>query len=136
MKEIDFSYESVSGKYEIYWKIVDKKFHLDVTIPNGTEAEIILPNGEKFNVQEGKYNYECELDKKIYAPFSIDSLLLEIINNEKACEIVKKCAPNIYELATGKNEENKLNTIRFYSMYNNYKEQINKCQEELSKLYI
>ncbi len=135
MKEIDFSYDSVSGKYEIKWKFFDKKFHLDVTIPNGTEAEIILPNGEKLNIQDGKYNFECDLDKKIYAPFSIDSPLLEIVNNEKACEIVKNCAPNIYELAT-KNEENKLNTIRFYSMFTNYKEQINKCQEELSKLYI
>ena len=138
MKKIDFSYDSVSGKYEIFWKWIDKKFHLDVTIPNGTEAEIELPNGDKFNVKDGKYHYECDIDKKIYAPFSIDTVLLEILKNEKATEIVKKYVPKIYASATGENEENKLYTIRNYLVpfINLSQEQINKCQEELSKLYI
>ena len=138
MKKIDFSYDSISGKYEIFWKWIDKKFHLDVTIPNGTEAEIELPNGDKFNVKDGKYHYECDIDKKIYAPFSIDTVLLEILKNEKATEIVKKYVPKIYASATGENEENKLYTIRNYlvPMFDTSQEQINKCQEELSKLYI
>ena len=136
MKKIDFSYESVSGKYEINWKWVGKKFHLDVNIPNGTEAEIILPNSEKYNVKEGKYHYECDLNKKIYSPFSVDTPLLEILENEEASKILKEFAPNVYSLATGENDENKLNTIRnnFLPMFNASEEEIKKCEEELSKI--
>ena len=137
MKKIEFKYESISGKYEIYWKWVDKKFHLDVIIPFGAEAEIILPNGDKYNVKEGKYHYECDIDKKIYAPFSVDTTLLEILKNEQACEIVKKFAPSVYELAISENEENKLNTVKenFLPMYNASPEEIKKCEEEFSKIY-
>ena len=137
MKKIEFKYESISGKYEIYWKWINKKFHLDVIIPFGTEAEIILPSGNKYNVKEGKYHYECDIDKKIYAPFSVDTTLLELLNNKQACEIVKKFAPSVYELAISENEENKLNTIRenFLPMDNASPEEIKKCEEELSKIY-
>jgi alpha-L-rhamnosidase len=136
MKKIDFSYESVSGKYEINWKWVGKRFHLDVNIPNGTEAEIILPNSEKYNVKEGKYHYECDLNKKIYSPFSVDTPLLEILKNEEASKILKEFAPNVYSLATGENDENKLNSIRnnFLPMFNATEEEIKKCEEELSKI--
>ena len=136
MKKIDFSYESVSGKYEINWKWIGKKFNLDVNIPYGTEAEIILPNSEKYNVKEGKYHYECDLNKKIYSPFSVDTPLLEILKNEEACKILKEFAPNVYSLATGENDENKLNTIRnnFLPMFNASQEEIKKCEEELSKI--
>ena len=137
MKKIEFKYESINGKYEIYWKWINKKFHLDVIIPFGTEAEIILPSGNKYNVKEGKYHYECDIDKKIYAPFSVDTTLLELLNNKQACEIVKKFAPSVYELAISENEENKLNTIRenFLPMDNASPEEIKKCEEELSKIY-
>ena len=35
---------------------------MNVTIPNGCEAQIILPNNEIYNVTKGFYHYECELD--------------------------------------------------------------------------
>ena len=136
MKKMEFSYESVSGKYEIFWRWVDKKFNLDVNIPFGAGAEIVLPNDEKYHVNEGKYHYECDIDKNIYAPFSVDTPLFEILKNQEATNIVKKFAPGIFELTKSDNEENKLNTIRncFLPMDNASPEEIEKCQEELSKI--
>jgi alpha-L-rhamnosidase len=35
MKSINFSYQSISGKYEVRWRWIDTRFNLNVTIPNG-----------------------------------------------------------------------------------------------------
>ncbi len=42
------------------WKIEDGIFKLDVTVPFGTRAEIMLPDGQKFQVKNGEYHYEAE----------------------------------------------------------------------------
>ena len=65
---MNFSYNSISSKYEIKWKIKNNIFQIDIVIPNGCEALITLPNGEQFNVKDGKYNYKCQVDEKILAP--------------------------------------------------------------------
>jgi alpha-L-rhamnosidase len=73
MKRIDFSYDSISGKYEIYWEFYNKKFYLDVKIPYGCIAEIILPNNEKYIVEYGNHHYECTINRVINLPLSIDT---------------------------------------------------------------
>ena len=137
LKNVNFSFESIRGKFEICWKCKDGKFNLDIVIPNGVEAEIILPNKKNYNIKEGKYSYECEVEKKIYAPFSNDSPLLDIINNKEACKIVKEILPQAYEMATGENDEFKIENISALSslmMFKESKEKIKKCDEELSKI--
>ena len=67
---MQFSYESISGKYEIFWKWIKfTRFKLIAIIQYGCEAEIILPNRMSHNVKEGTYNYECDIDRNIYSPF-------------------------------------------------------------------
>ena len=139
MKNIKLSYESISGKYEVNWKWEEDKFYMDVSIPNGAEAEIILPNNDKLNAKEGKNHYECQLNKNIYAPFSIDTPLLEIIKNEQASKIVKEIIPKIYFMANGENDEIKLGSVRLLSLQPFIKapsEDVKKCDEELSKIRI
>ena len=67
IKMMDFSYDSISGKFEIKWKCKENKFFLNVTIPNGVEAEIILPNNEKSYLKGGQFNFICNLNKNIYS---------------------------------------------------------------------
>ena len=137
MKKIDFSFESISGKYEIYWKWKKNKFYMNITIPNGCEAEVILPNGEKENVEGGIYNYECEIDKNIYSPFSIDTPIIDLKKNNEAMEIIKELLPQIYENIIGNNDGFKVNSIRSANLFPNFaypKDTIQKCNEELSKL--
>ena len=40
------------------WKIENGKFILSVTIPYGSEAQIVLPNGETYNKTHGTYTFE------------------------------------------------------------------------------
>ena len=63
LKHVKFNFESIKGKFEINWEIKENKFYLDVVIPYGVEAEIILPDKTNYNVKEGKYNYECDANK-------------------------------------------------------------------------
>ena len=78
MKKINFSYNSISGKYEIKWKIKNEIFYIDIIIPFGCEAQVELPNGNKFYIKEGSYNYNCKVDKNILEPD---------INKQKPCNI-------------------------------------------------
>ena len=136
MKKIDFSYESISGKYEIYWELKKDKFYLNVIIPYGCKAEIILPNNEKYNIGYGKYHFECKLNKAIYSPFSINTPLLDIIKDDKDNKIIQKLLPKIYSLIT----ENKIYanySITDLNLLTNIKYPSNiikKCDEELSRL--
>ena len=136
MKKIDFSYESISGKYEINWKWKENKFEMNVTIPNGCEAQIVLPNNEEYNVTVGKYHYECELDKKIYSPFTVDTPIIDIMKNEEGKNIIKELLPQIYaEYET--NDGFKSNSIRSAASLPNFyylPSTIELCNEELSKI--
>ena len=137
MKSISFSYESINGKYEVFWKWIDTRFNLVVTIPYGCEAEIILPNGMSHNVKHGKYNYECDIHKKIYSPFTIDTPIIDIIKDNKGNKLIKNLLPKIYDIVNQKNDEIKINTIRnlnFLFKLNYTSDIINKCNEELSKI--
>ena len=136
MKKIDFSYESISGKYEINWKWKENKFEMNVTIPNGCEAQIVLPNNEEYNVTVGNYHYECELDKKIYSPFTVDTPIIDIMKNEEGKNIIKELLPQIYaEYET--NDGFKSNSIRSAASLPNFyylPSTIELCNEELSKI--
>ena len=136
MKKMDFSYNSISGKYEISWKWKDEKFEMNITIPNGCEVEVFLPNGTHENVTGGHYHYECELDKSIYSPFSIDTPLIDLLKNDEANKIIKDLLPQIYE-AIESNDGFKINSIKTATSLPNFAyppDTIKKCDEELSKI--
>ena len=136
MKYIDFAYDSISGKYKISWNWLHDKFEINITIPNGCEAEIILPNGKNYKVTGGNYNYKCELDKKIYSPFSIDTPIIDLMKNEQAGMIIKALLPQMYN-AIQTNDGFKVNSIRSANALPNFAyspDIIKICDEELSKI--
>ena len=137
MKKMTFSYQSISGKYEISWKWTkDNRFNMIFTIPDGCEAEIVLPNGVTHNVKEGRYDYECELTKNIYSPFSSDTPLIDIIKNKEGKKIIKELLPKIYDAITNNNEIEKysIKSANEDFKFNYSKELIKNCSEELSKI--
>ena len=137
IKKINFSYKSISGKYEIIWKWINTKFNLFVIIPYGCEAEIILPNGIIHKVKEGNYTYELDLNKNIYSPFSIDTPLIDIMKNNEGRHIIKKLLPKIYKKSNLNDEIFLTYTIRTINLNPNFNynsDIIKKCNEELSKI--
>ena len=137
IKKINFSYKSISGKYEIYWKWLDTKFNLTVIIPFGCEAEIILPNGKIYYIKHGKYNYECNINRNIFSPFSLDTPIIDIIKNIEGNKLLKELLPKIYEESIKNNEEFNAKSIRdinILSKFNYSLEIIQKCNYLLSKI--
>ena len=110
---------------------------MNVTIPNGCEAQIILPNNETYSVKGGKYSYECQLGKNIYSPFSIDTPIIDLIKNEDAYRILKENLPQIFKSIKDKNEGFEVNSISSANLLPNLAsppDTIKKVNEELSKI--
>ena len=62
-KKFYLSYKSISGKYIIDWEIINKKkFRMKLVVPNGCKAEVVLPNGNNYEVISGDYEFKCELN--------------------------------------------------------------------------
>jgi len=137
MKSIDFYYRSISGKYEISWNWNGIKFEMNVVIPNGCSAQIILPNGDTHNATSGRYYYEIELDESVYSPFSIDTPIIDLIKNKEASELIKDLLPQIYIAATEGSDGFKVNSIRSANLLPNFlysDDTIKKINKELSKI--
>ena len=138
LKQIKFSYDSVSGKYDISWKYDEFKFYMNVSIPNGVEALIILPNNTQYNVTtQGEYKYECDIVANIIAPFSVDTPIFEILENEDATKVLRTIVPSIYDSSMGETSDTLYDTVRRFSHLNGIsQETVDRCQEELSKVKV
>jgi alpha-L-rhamnosidase len=54
------SYRSPQGEIVCEWKRENGKFHLHIKIPCNSEATVILPDGQHFEVGSGSYDYACD----------------------------------------------------------------------------
>ena len=88
--------------------------------------------------------YDCRIngeilidDKNIYAPFSINTPIIDILNNEYASKVLKKYLPQIYDEAIKKNNNIIINNIQnlnsFYG-FNYTIKTIEKCNKALSNI--
>jgi len=139
LKKINFSYNSISGKYHISWKYDEFKFYMNITIPNGAQALVILPNKTEYNISQGDYYFESDINEKIIAPFSIDTPLFELLQNEDAKKLISELLPAVYYQVTGENSETLYGSIRLMSktpFFGITEEVMNKCQDELSKIKV
>ena len=52
-------HDSPYGRIESSWHEDGTTFRLTVTVPPGTEAEVVLPDGSRRNQYSGTETYEC-----------------------------------------------------------------------------
>ena len=84
LAEIKAEYDSVSGKIVSGYKQKNGKITFFAEIPEGVEAEIILPNEQPLTVKSGKYEYEREWEELNVPAFTPESTVNEIFENPKA----------------------------------------------------
>ena len=84
LAEIKAEYDSVSGKIVSGYKQKNGKITFFAEIPEGVEAEIILPNEQPLTVKSGKYEYEREWEELNVLAFTPESTVNEIFENPKA----------------------------------------------------
>ena len=141
LRKVDFSYNSISGKIEISWNFNNESdFHMNVTIPNGVEADIILPDDSKIeSVKKGTYHYSCKLKETIFSPYTVDTPLFEIMENEEAAKIISQDLPKVYYMMIGDNQEMIYGSIRTMigsPFLGVTEDQLEKLQKKLSKIKI
>lgn len=122
LKEIDCTYHSVSGVYAIKWSI-DLQGYLEIAIrkPLNTEASLTLPNySADLEILTGKGSFISEdiltIDSNEFTcrykptvdyncPYSKKSVILDLMKNQEAKEIIKEKMPVFYSFVNGENDE-------------------------------
>lgn len=51
------AFNSINGQIEVAWERTDERFQLHVTIPCNSNATIIMPNGDLYEVGSGQYDF-------------------------------------------------------------------------------
>jgi len=72
---------------------------LDAQVPEGANAEIILPDHpENFaaEVGPGRYSYRWQPTKDYLHPFSIASLSMDLMANAEAAAVIREKLPALY----------------------------------------
>lgn len=84
LSEVKAEYDSVSGKIVSGYKQTNGKITFFAEIPEGVEAEIVLPNEKPVKVKSGGYEYEREWEELNVPAFTPESTVNEIFENPKA----------------------------------------------------
>ena len=58
LTECSCSYGTAQGTVSSEWKVKDGVFRLDVSVPEGAEATVIMPDGQEYNIGEGKKTFK------------------------------------------------------------------------------
>ncbi|MBQ7994584.1 MAG: family 78 glycoside hydrolase catalytic domain [Solobacterium sp.] len=58
------SHVSPFGKIGVNWTVENRLFTLDVNVPLGTEAEIIMPDGTFYQYGKGEYHLSCSINQE------------------------------------------------------------------------
>jgi len=53
------SHESPYGVIRVAWRLDDETFALDVTVPGGTSAEVVLPDTTAHSAGPGTHSFSC-----------------------------------------------------------------------------
>ncbi len=57
------SFESLYGSYEVEWEIGEREFHLYLTLPPSTVADVELPDGVVHSVLSGEHHFSMDFSR-------------------------------------------------------------------------
>ena len=117
MTNFKAEYESVQGKIISGYKQRDGKIAYEIEIPDGVEAEIVLPNEAPVSVRGGKYVFERRSEDLIYTPFTPESYVTEVFDSPKAVKAFNEVFGGIFtgsEIAWMKDEPKTLGFMAWF----------------------
>ena len=68
LNTLQLEFDSMQGRYGIRWSLADGLFHLQVDIPCGCRAVVILPDGSRHEAVAGRHDYRLVADKSDVIP--------------------------------------------------------------------
>ncbi len=109
LKEAAIRYDSPAGVWEVSWRIADTgELTLEVTVPEGASADVVLPDHPDRSVEVvdgGAYSWRWMPTRDYLHPFSIESRMMDLLDNPDAAAIVRQCVPALYGACQGRDNE-------------------------------
>ncbi len=139
--ESRMKFDSPVGEYRCEWNVKGNDFNIKITVPHGGKAEVALPYSgrEKFELSGGEYSYSYTMNTDFEHPFSADSLVYDIIKNEKAAKVLLATLPQAFAMASGENEEFLTSTVRgmsYLDMFGISEEGFRRFEKEIRKISV
>lgn len=143
LNDIELKFESPIGLYEVKWvKEKTGKFELNITIPYGGEARLILPDYEgSYNsiLSEGSYRYKYQLSKDYSHPYNESSYVLDILKHPETLTIFKETCPQAYAIVSGENKEFRImrvSELQYLDMLGVSSDMMKKLLKRLAKIEV
>ena len=89
-------YDSVRGKIVSEYRQKDGKIKYVIAIPEGMEAEIVLPGEKPVLVKGGKHTFERDSEELYTEPYTSESTVLEVFENPKAVQAFNEVFGGIF----------------------------------------
>ena len=108
-RHASIAYDSAAGRWETGWKIgEDGSLTLTLSVPEGAEAHVILPydpQRRRVNAGPGEHQWHWQPDRDLLHPFSLESLIMDLMDNEKTAALLREKTPALYSRCEGKKNE-------------------------------
>lgn len=102
-------YDSPAGTWKVRWQIEKNgEAVLFVTVPEGATARVVLPDhreGQEENVTGGNYTWRWIPTRDYLHPFSIDSRMMDLMDNPAAAAVIRKRVPALFHACQENNDE-------------------------------
>ncbi len=97
---MDYRYRSAAGTYRIAWKVLDPyTLHLQVEIPFGCEAELILPDSsDRHTLAAGSYTYTYRTARPMKKIYCVDDRFADLAADPAAAAAMKRVLPGILQV--------------------------------------
>lgn len=105
LKQAKLSFKSPHGEIQVGYAIKDDQLEVDVVLPAGVKANLLLPNGESHELIGETKQFLCPVDPKWIYPYDLDTPNADIVLEPKAKEALRRNCPQAYAMITGENNE-------------------------------
>ena len=109
LKHASIAYDSPAGTWAVKWRIEDSgEVTLEVTVPDGATAHVALPDhpdGHEEDVTSGTYHWRWQPTKDHRHPYSIESRMMDLLDNPDAAAIIREHVPPLYAACQGYDNE-------------------------------
>ncbi|MBO6158379.1 MAG: family 78 glycoside hydrolase catalytic domain [Firmicutes bacterium] len=95
----DLSYESVYGTIRIAWRCEKGMIQVDITVPVGTTAEVILPEkDEVLMLGSGSYHYEYPTETRLEMDkYTLETVLKVVLEHPAAQPLLRQYMPELLD---------------------------------------
>ena len=103
IRHADIRFDSPAGQWAVAWNIADDgSVTLQVTIPEGASAEVVLPDhpdAVRLIAEAGAHTWTYQPTADYLHPFSAASMMMELLENADATALLQEKAPGILGMA-------------------------------------